>query len=189
MIKPSSPTAVWDGRFQPLHVGHVAVIQAIIEQFDTDLAVMIIHSTEGERDSYSAEVNRHHRRSRNPLTFWERYNLLRLALQPLPVAERITLLGIPRPDLFWEIASAFYPDRRFICLTGKDAYEKSKEVFWSGLGEETRVIDIRGLPTVSATEFKSALKAGNNWEQFLPPPCHDYFRTIDGPQRFCAADI
>lgn len=184
-----SSLAVWDGRFQPLHRGHVAVIEAILQQFDCDLVVMIIQSSEGSQNAYGAEVNKHHLLSRNPLTFWERFNLLKLATQNLKQASKVNILGIPRPDLFWDIAKAFYPDNRFICLTGKDEYEQRKKQFWSSLGEQTRIVDISTVPTISATELKIALKSGRSWESFLPDGTLEYFKSINGPQRFADADI
>lgn len=181
--------AVWDGRFQPLHKGHVAVMQAIIRQFDTDLVVLIIQSSEGVRDEYGEEVNKHHKLSRNPLSFWERYQLIRLATQDLECAKRIHIFGIPRPDLHWNIVRSFYPDNRFICLTGKDEYEQHKEQFWAGLGEKTRLVDITGIPTISATDFKLALKSGTGYDAYLPTGVAKYFHQIDAPARFKRADL
>jgi nicotinamide-nucleotide adenylyltransferase len=183
------PIAVWDGRFQPLHRGHVAVMEAIIAQFDTDLVVLIIQSSEGMADTYGAEVNRHHKLSRNPLTFWERYRLIKLATRGLGCADRVSILGIPRPDLHWELARSFYPAPRFICLTGKDDYERQKALFWAQLGEETRTVDTAGIPRISATDVKTALKRGKGWEQWLPESTLAYFREIDGPARFKRADL
>jgi nicotinic acid mononucleotide adenylyltransferase len=181
--------AVWDGRFQPPHVGHIEVIKAIISQFECQLAIMIIQSSEDIIDEYSKEVNKHHQLSRNPLTFWERYNLLDLAIKELPCEADIKLIGIPRPDLFWEIAKPMYPDQRFICLTDKDDYEKAKVAFWASLGESTRIVDISKIPKVSATEFKLALKQGHDWERFIPKASLDYFTEINGPQRFINATL
>jgi nicotinamide-nucleotide adenylyltransferase len=185
----SNAHAVWDGRFQPLHRGHIKVMEAIVEQFDCDLVVMIIQSSEGFVDSYSQEVNRHHRHARNPLTFWERYQLIRLALNPLSIASRVTILGIPRPDLYWEIARSFYPACRFICLTDKDDYEKSKATFWSQLGETTRIVDTSKIPRISATDVKHSLKSGHGWEKYMPEASVEYFKNIDGPARFQRADL
>jgi cytidyltransferase-like protein len=185
----SRAIAVWDGRFQPLHIGHIGVIESIVEQFDTDLVVMIIQSSEGMRDGYGEEVNVHHRHARNPLTFWERYQLLKLSLSQLSCAPRVNILGIPRPDLHWDIAQCFYPSPRFICLTDKDEYEKSKALFWSRLGEETRTIDTSAIPKISATAVKQSLKAGRGWETYLPQSTVEFFKAIDGPGRFRRAEL
>ena len=185
----SVDTAVWDGRFQPFHIGHLEVMKAILEQFQCNLVVMIIQSSEGHYTKYSEEVNKHHLLSRNPLTFWERYNLIKLALKEAKVLDRVDIVGIPRPDLYWDIASKFYPDKRFICLTGKDEYERKKEEFWNDLGEDTKTIDISRLPKISATGFKMALKEEKEWKKFLPKGTEEYFKEIEAPKRFINSDV
>lgn len=182
--------AVWDGRFQPPHRGHLAVIARILEQFDLPLVVLIIQSEEAASDDrYSQEVNRHHLAARNPLTLWERRRLLQLALADEVHGGRVEILGIPRPDLHWPLARSFYPARRFICLTGKDEYERRKATFWAGLGEETRLVDVSGIAAISATEVKEAIKCRGGWRDLLPTACLEYFEAIGGPARFAAAAL
>jgi cytidyltransferase-like protein len=52
--------AVYDGRFQPLHIGHVAVMKAIRKAFGDPLTVVIIGSlptpSDGTAAHYSREV-------------------------------------------------------------------------------------------------------------------------------------
>ena len=187
---PNQLYAVWDGRFQPFHKGHLSVIRAILSQLGLPLVVMIIQSSEApDAAGYSKEVNRHHKPDRNPLTAWERFIIISMALQAEGVIESVTLLGIPRPDLYWPLARSFYPPRRLICLTGKDAYEKSKEEFWCALGEATRTISILSVPSVSATDVKVAIRSGRGWEDLLPAACIEYFEAIDGPRRFREAEL
>lgn len=182
--------AVWDGRFQPFHVGHLAVIEAICRQFQRPVVVMVIQSEEVEsQDDYVNEVNRHHRAARNPLTLWERYSLITMALANESFGSNVTVIGIPRPDLHWTCARSFYPHNRFICLTGKDEYENRKAGFWRSLGERTRIVDIDGIPRISATEVKQLCKEGRGWERYLPESCIEYFNAIDAPRRFAEAPI
>lgn len=185
----SFQNAVWDGRFQPVHRGHIAVVERAFTQFECDLTVMIIQSSEGSKDEYGDEVNRHHQLSRNPLTYWERVRLLELSEPRVPAGLKLRIQGIPRPDLYWDLARPFYPPGRFLILTGKDEYEQRKVHFWNGLGETTRLLDTSGLPKFSATDLKKAIHAGEGWEQFLPEGALQFFREIDGPRRFAEADI
>ena len=182
--------AVWDGRFQPFHLGHVAVIKAIVTQFDLPLVVMIIQSSEeAPNTDYTASVNAHHTLDRNPLTLWERYQMVNTVVAAEDLSDRVTVLGIPRPDTYWSIARSSYPQRRFICLTDKDDYERSKAVFWAKLGEETRVVKTEGLPEISGTMVKELIKSDAGWRELLHPSILDYFESIDGPARFCAANL
>lgn len=186
----SSECAVWDGRFQPLHKGHVEFARAIIDYFDLPLVIMVIQSSESSSDdNYSKEVDRHHRLARNPLTLWERRVMLKLAIEEQGLSSRVEIVGIPRPDLFWSIASLFYPPNRFMCLSGKDDYERRKKTFWASLGERTKVVPTDGLTTVSASQVKAAIKEGGDWKSLIPRACHSYFVDINGLQRFAQADL
>lgn len=184
-----SEIAVWDGRFQPFHKGHMAVIEAIISQFHTHLVLMIIQSSSGGTNEYQKHVSGHHDPKRNPLTFWERYNLIKLALDASDVKDHVTILGIPRPDLHWSTIEPLYPDKRFICLTQKDDYERKKAKFWAALGETTRIVDTSKIDKISATALKTAIKTDQDWRCFLPEACIDYFLEIDGIRRFKDANI
>ncbi len=182
---PSCEYAVWDGRFQPFHRGHLAVIQRILELHDGPLVVMVIQSSIGDHDDvYSAQVDLHHQPYRNPLSLSERFCLIRLALREAGIDDRVAVLGIPRPDLYWPIARQFYPPKRFICLTDKDDYERAKVTFWESLGERPVIMPVPGAEGISASELKQRLRASKGWEELLAPGTTEYFRLIGAVERF-----
>ena len=185
----NQPVAVWDGRFQPLHKGHVEVVLSILEQFPSDLALMIIDCSTGLRENAEYESNSHHKVSRNPLSYWERSQMMKSALKEVGCSRRVTVTGMPRPDLHWDLAKRFYPEHGFICLTEKDEYERLKRASWQHLGEETRVIDTSSVSSISSTEVKRALKRGRGWRQLLPEDVVEYFIEIGGPRRFSHCDL
>jgi cytidyltransferase-like protein len=187
---PDQLYAVWDGRFQPFHLGHVAVIRAILNHFHLPLVVMIIQSTaESPSNDYVAQVNPHHAPKRNPLTLWERFCMIQDVVRAESWTDRVTALGIPRPDVYWKIASSFYPTRRFICVTDKDEYERSKVSFWHSLGEEVRVVPSANLPMISATKVKQLIKTTDEWSKMMHEVNVDFFAKVKGPERFRAADM
>lgn len=190
MVDPDVCCAVWDGRFQPLHRGHVAVMGRVLEQCEAPLTVMVIQSSvAADGGAYTREVDRHHAAARNPLSLWERYQMLDAVIEAEGWRERVRVLGILRPDLFWPQVRAFYPPRRFMVLTGKDEYERSKAGFWAGLGETCVTIDGSGLPTISASEVKARLRSGVDIAPLLHPATLDYFRRIGGVERLRAAAL
>lgn len=184
-LDPSVEHAVWDGRFQPFHRGHLAVIRRILDVHPGPLVVMIIQSSTRDHDSaYSAQVDLHHQSHRNPLSLWERFCIVRMALDAAALAQRVTVLGILRPDLYWPVTQQFYPPNRFICLTGKDEYERAKVSFWRNLGERPVVIEVPGVEGISATELRRRMRDSEGWEELLAPGTADYFRQIGGIERF-----
>ena len=180
--------AVYDGRFQPFHIGHLAFIERIHAETGLPVAVLVIHSTVStEAVGYSSVANEHHRPEKNPLTVWERVSLINQAIAHEGYDFVSGVLAIPRPDLYWSIAKAFYPPKRVICLSGKDDYERQKEVFWASLGEQTVIINTDGLPTISSTAVKRMMRDGEDWSQLIPVGARNYFAEINGYERLQVA--
>lgn len=115
--------------------------------------------------------------------------MLSAVLKAENLDRQVTVLGIPRPDLYWPIAKSFYPPRRFVCLTTKDDYERAKQEFWRSLSEEFRLVDTSEVPLVSATALKEAIRNGDEWQTMMHPSTVDYFQEIRGPERFRDADF
>lgn len=132
-------------------------------------------------------VDEHHRPEKNPLTVWERITLVQRAISQAKFDFVASVLAVPRPDLDWELARAFYPRDRVICLSGKDEYERRKERFWTELGEKVLVINIEGLPKISATELKRKMSNGDEWSDLIPSGAREYFEEIGGCQRLKGA--
>ncbi|MGC4857153.1 hypothetical protein ACLQ24_28230 [Micromonospora sp. DT4] len=122
--------------------------------------------------------------SRNPLTVWERFTLLGLALTADEFAGRVALLIAPRHDLDWPTVAQLYPPRRLICLTAKDRFEAAKASVWQARGEAVHIFDDLGPTEVlTTTAIRARVAAGADWKTFISPRCHSYFQQIDGPRR------
>lgn len=180
--------AIYDGRFQPWHIGHMAFVERIHVETGLPVVIMVIHSTLSRTtEGYSSIADEHHRPKKNPLSVWERVTLIRSAVDHAKFDFVTDILAIPRPDLHWDLARGFYPADRVICLSGKDEYERRKEAFWAECGEQTRIISTEGLPKISATDIKRKMRLGEDWSDLIPLGAQDYLRAIDGLQRIAAA--
>jgi hypothetical protein len=183
-LEPAREHIVWDGRFQPFHLGHLATATAILGSFGCPLVLAVIESTLHGVDPGQSDPNPNHAKEENPLTFWERLEMIRLVLSVEGLADRVTILGVPRLDFYWPVARTLYPPRRRICITDKDEYERSKAAFWAALGEEVVVLRAEGLPPISGRLVKQAIRAGGDWRQYLHPASWAYFEAVSGPARF-----
>ncbi|MBX7266931.1 hypothetical protein KIF24_13425 [Micromonospora sp. Llam7] len=177
--------AVWTGRFQPPHIGHLAVLRHSLTALPLPhVAVLTTHFGWRSPGRYGDLANDAYHPSRNPLTIWERFTLMRLALTGEAGTERVALLVAPRHDLDWPTVAQFYPPRRVICLTTKDGFEAAKESVWRSRGERVHIFDDLGPAEVlTTTAIRARVAAGADWTTFIPPPCHSYFEAIDGPRR------
>lgn len=185
-----SPVAVWTGRFQPPHVGHLLVLRSSVESLRLPHLVVMVAYFGGDSDgrygelAMSAYLDR-----RNPFTAWERFMLMRLALDEYGLAGHVSIIFAPRHDLDWTVAQNFYPPNRLICLTAKDEFDLAKAALWRSRGEQVNVFNHLG-PTdiLTTTEIRRCVAAGEPWQKFIVPTCHEFFAEIDGPRRLAGND-
>ncbi len=167
---------IWEGRFQPIHRGHVAYVSLLLG-YARHLWIFVVEnevSTDVVRDrselpvpEFTAEVDRHHGAEKNPLPFWLRYRLVSETLREELPAAPITVWGGRRLDLLWPLyARALPPDRVFI-TPNRDAFEDAKAEAWNRLGERVVRVDVGHLPAISATELREALRTGGPTDRFL----------------------
>jgi nicotinamide mononucleotide adenylyltransferase len=180
--------ATWAGRFQPFHEGHLATLCAILDEFAGPVCLMLIQSTGWSTIGPSSLMDAQHARSKNPFTIWERREMIRLVLEAEGLLDRVTILGIPRPDILWEAVQGFYPPRRFICLTDRDELDEEKLNVWKSRGESVMIIKT-GESERSSTSIKAAVQRGEDWRALLHPATLDYFELIDGPSRLANASL
>ncbi|NBE79562.1 hypothetical protein [Micromonospora rubida] len=182
---PQRPHAVWSGRFQPPHVGHLAVLRHSLAVLPLPhVAILTTHFGWRAPGDYGEQAAAAYAPARNPLTVWERFSLLRLALADAGMTDRVSLLIAPRHDLDWPTVAQFYPPHRVICLTAKDRFEATKESLWRSRGERVHVFEGLGSAQVlTTTAIRAEVAAGADWRTFIPPRCHSYFEDISGPRR------
>ncbi|WBB76681.1 hypothetical protein O7602_14585 [Micromonospora sp. WMMD1128] len=182
--------AVWTGRFQPPHIGHLAVLRRSLAALPLPhVAVLTTHfGWRSTTDDYGHLAEAAYDPVRNPLTVWERFTLMRMALEGEGIADRVALLIAPRHDLDWQSVAQIYPPKRLICLTAKDKFEAAKETVWRSRGEQVHVFaDLAAADVLTTTAIKAKVAAGTPWATFIPPSCHSFFAEIDGPRRVFAA--
>jgi hypothetical protein len=169
---------VWEGRFQPIHRGHVEYVRLLLEQARR-LWVFVVEnelSTEVVPDpsslpvpAFSSEVDRHHGAEKNPLPFWLRYRLVVETLsEELPGAP-IVVWGGRRLDLDWPLYSRTLPPDRVFLTPLRDGFEDLKAAAWEALGEEVVRVDVSRLPAISATQLRAAIREGGDLSRVLCP--------------------
>ncbi|MFG1779955.1 hypothetical protein ACGFIG_26435 [Micromonospora sp. NPDC049048] len=179
--------AVWTGRFQPPHVGHLAVLRHSLAALPLPhVVVLTTHFGWRSTDEYGGLAAEAYDPARNPLTIWERFALMRLLLAGEGLSEQVALLLAPRHDLDWPSVAQIYPPRRLICLTAKDQFEAAKKALWRSRGERVRVFDDLATDVLTTTAIRAKVAAGTDWRRFIPLPCHSFFAEINGPRRVFA---
>jgi nicotinic acid mononucleotide adenylyltransferase len=186
MTRSNDLRAVWVGRFQPTHLGHLQILteslrvvhlpHVVVLPYDFR-AVALPHDNE-----YLVAAQNAYRPDANPLTVWERLRLMSLALSSLPDGDRVFPVAAPHHESRPGIVDEFFPANRLICVTDKDAFEGAKASYWRRRAEEVRVIPI-GRDVLTTTMVRRLIVEGADWRSFMPETAHSYFDAIDGPRR------
>jgi len=164
---------VWEGRFQPVHRGHVAFVRELVPRADRLVVVVVANETSDERASavpaFSAVVDEHHRSEKNPWPLWLRHRLVQRTLAATFPDADITVLGGHRLDLDWPLYDRLLPEGRIFAVPTRDEFEDAKAAAWQELGQSVERIPVAHLPEVSGTLVRSTLADGQGLEELLEP--------------------
>ena len=147
-------TALFVGRFQPLHKGHLWVIKKILEE--NEKIIIVIGSSE---EKFS---------ERNPLTTEQRQILIEKALEESGIDKKNYLIipvhDINNIELWVEHLNKHVPKYDKI-YTGSDLVKKCYQK-----NPTAKVIDLnRDFFPISATEIREKIIKKEDWEEMVPP--------------------
>lgn len=109
-MRRKEPTLIFGGRFQPLHLGHLSVINSIQSEYDRDIIIGIVNPDPKEILAGDGEDWVRFAPSMNPLNYWERLVLFQRALKDTGIYQNITaIVPLPRPSINHEKANRFLP--------------------------------------------------------------------------------
>ena len=181
-------TIIFSGRFQPLHMGHIHMLEAIKRKFPDDLLLLcLIRNTTKikaakEESAFHQLSLKKQTAANNPLPNWNRYRLLSLAVQGNEVLKENTeIIFRNRSDLDWAESIEDLPEDRIWVFPnyGKEEFDKQKVEFYLAKGEHVEIIEFYdNNPGYSATVIREHLKKdGRNADfSFLPDACRAYFK-------------
>jgi cytidylyltransferase-like protein len=169
---------IWEGRFQPIHRGHIAYVSLLLERCERLWIFVVENETSADAGvgvggspvpEFTVEVDGHHGAEKNPLPFWLRYRLVAETLAAQFPDAPITVWGGRRLDLMWDFYARALPPERVFLTPERDAFEDAKARAWARLGERVERVDVSGLPPVSATQLRERLRAGEDVGDLLHP--------------------
>lgn len=178
-------TGIIYGRFQVLHLKHLEYILAakmrckklfIGIAFPDDCCM-----EDGDNVDYRV------RKSANPLTYLERYELIRDALSDFKVPRsdfEIVPFPIDRPEYLWQ----YVPQDATIFESICDEWtEKNQEIF-EQTGFKTEILWKKAPEEkgITGTEIRQRILAGEKWNDLVPKSVYEYVleHGIDNRIRF-----
>ncbi|MDR7303524.1 adenylyltransferase/cytidyltransferase family protein [Haloactinomyces albus] len=168
-----STTFIWEGRFQPIHRGHVAYVRELLKLCD-DLIIVVVANEVSEVSSspvpeFSAIVDEHHRSENNPWPLWQRRKLVSKTLTATFPEANITVLAGHRLDLDWNLYDQLLPPDRVFAVPTRDDFEDAKAEAWTSLGERVHRVDTSHVMSVSGTLVRERMQEGKELESVLEP--------------------
>jgi NAD+ synthase len=173
-IIPKGKTAVFVGRFQPFHNGHLEAIKWILKQ--TGAVKIAI----GSMQEYG-QIN-------NPLDFKERKEIVAAALDEAGI-KNCPIFGLP--DFYNDAAWS----KKLLEITGLAA-DKTVLVSlndWAAASAGKLGIEAAAHPVfcdnLSATQVRQTMAAGFDWGKLAPAAAVKYLKENGGDKRIVAAQI
>ena len=160
--------AVFVGRFQPFHKGHLKAVKDILAKVD-ELVILIGSS------QYSHELE-------NPFTVGERITMIRRALEE----EGIPLSRcwiIPVPDhihMMWVPQVVGYLPKFDMVYTNESL---TRRLFLEDGRFPVKSVPLYKREIYSATEIRKRMLNGKNWEEIVPDSVAKFIKEIGGAER------
>ena len=160
--------ALFVGRFQPFHRGHLHAVRAILAEVDE--LIIIVGSAQ-----ISHEVD-------NPFTAGERIEMIQRALDGAGIDRRRYML-IPIPDApahrVWVSQVESQTPKFDIVFTNQPLTSR----LLLEAGHEVRGIALHKREQYEATEIRRRILAGEDWRALVPDEVYRCVQEIDGEGR------
>ena len=175
-VAPAHDTGVIHGRFQVLHNDHIRYLLAGMGQC-RHLVVGITNPDPELTASDPADPDRS-RPAANPLTYYERYCLVRAALVGAGVGLEAFSV-VPLPINFPDRYRYYVPLDAAFLLTIYDDWGRKKRDYFESLGLTVHVL--WEVPSsekgISGEDIRDRMIRGDDWESMVPPEVAALLKT------------
>ena len=179
---------IWEGRYQPIHRGHVAYVRRLLRSAERVWIVVVANEVSSEPDElplklpvpkFTAIVDPHHSPDKNPLPFWLRLLLVQETIRSeLGADAPVVVWGGRRMDLAWSLYRKILPPDRVFVTPERDDFEDAKAEAWKLLGERVERVDVSDLPRISGTQIRQRVTAGETVSDLLYPRTEALLREL-----------
>lgn len=167
--------ALFIGRFQPFHLGHLSVIKKAIEENDR----LFIGIGSSEANFLAA----------NPFTCGERFQMIEAALDeakiPREKYEIVTIRNIDNYALWVRHLELYIPPFERV-YTGSDAVKYLFEEHNRNSKTAHEIISINKELKISGTAVREMMLKGGKWDMLVPPSVVALISKWDGTNRLKA---
>ncbi len=185
---------IYNTRFQPFSNENIEELKWLIKKIreddkDDKIIFGIVNPSPNNPDEKDFPLNwKRFRIQFNPLTYWQRYQSIKLIIKSLNCENRVSgIVPMPRPSVNMNSAYNFLPPRseRKICIPVifNDALEDTKVEGVKNQGEDYQIIPANEFDPqyrIISPELITCLIAlgYKHWEQFVPPVIRSYIKSV-----------
>lgn len=178
-------TGVVYGRFQVLHLKHMEYILAA-KMRCRKLYIGIVFQDD-YRASEEDNLNYRTKKSANPLTYLERYEMIRDALLDFKVPREdfdIVPFPLERPEYLWQ----YVPKDATYFLSICDEWTEKNQKMFESRGMKTEVLWKRAPEEkgTTGTQIRQRILAAEKWSDLVPKTVYEYVKEhgIDNRIKF-----
>ncbi len=160
--------ALYVGRFQPFHLGHLNALKWILERHDT-----VIIGIGSAQYSYTF---------RNPFTLGERLEMIWRVLKSRGLLDRCIICAIPDTDSrhsLWVSQVRMYSPRFDVVYTN----DPLSIMLFEDAGIPVRPIPYFEREKYSATKIRELIAMKKAWRSLVPKEVAEYIEAIGGVER------
>lgn len=169
-------SALFIGRFQPFHLGHLDVVKKILEKHER--VIIAIGSAE---KNFLPD---------NPWTAGERFQLIEESLREAKIpAEKYCIIPIRNVNnyaLWVNHINTYIPPYTHL-FTGSEIVKACFEGKYHRANEKNKfgpeIFQLKRVLKISATKVREAILKGKKWEKLLPPACAKLLKTWNSQNR------
>lgn len=164
------------GRFQVLHLDHLKYILAASQQ--CDYLLIGISNPDPSLTQYDPTDPHRSKEDNNPLTYFERQQMIRLTLEEAGLArERFDIVPFPinRPEILFH----YVPKDAIFFITIYDAWGEAKQKLLESLGCQVQVLwrKTEQDKMLSGSDIRQRIKEGRDWKLLVPNAVYTYLTT------------
>jgi len=157
-------SALFIGRFQPFHLGHLDVIKQILKK--NERVIIVIGSAE---KNFLPD---------NPFTAGERFQIIDECLREADIpAEKYCIIPVRNVNnyaLWVNHINCYIPPYNRL-FTGSEIVKACYEGKYHRPNEQTKIgpeiIQLKRILKISATKIREMILKGGNWQKLVPPAC------------------